>query len=214
MARAEILDKVKEFVRGQREQDYEKQEDNFATIANLWGAYKGLEFNEKDVVVMMALTKIASSDKRNENFDDCLINANAIANETTFSLSDILSGINESKNPLCLNLAGFTIGQAKHPKRQLSVCVNTQLEFELLRDSIYNVLDRKGRLTVYDVTRLLKWWGSNGSYIRYPNEPMKDLSAYGWKKEGTKLDCDIDAQGKYCIILPYPIKLDSNKEDI
>lgn len=188
MARAEILDKVKEFVRGQREQDYERQEDNFATIANLWGAYKGLEFN--------------------------LINANAIANETTFSLSDILSGINESKNPLCLNLAGFTIGQAKHPKRQLSVCVNTQLEFELLRDSIYNVLDRKGRLTVYDVTRLLKWWGSNGSYIRYPNEPMKDLSAYGWKKEGTKLDCDIDAQGKYCIILPYPIKLDSNKEDI
>lgn len=207
MTRAEILDKAKEFVRGQRE-----QEDNFATIANLWGAYKGLEFNEKDVVVMMALTKIASSDKRDENLDDCLINANAIANETTFSLSDILSGINKSKNPLCPNL-GVAIGQAKHPKRHLSVCVNTQLEFELLRDSIYNVLDRKGRLTVYDVTRLLKWWCSNGSYIRYPNEPMKDLSAYGWKREGTKLDCDIDAQGKYCIILPYPIELD-NKEDI
>lgn len=59
MTRAEILDRAKECVCGQREQDYGKPEDNFAIIADLWSAYKGTEFNAKDVAVMMSLMKIA-----------------------------------------------------------------------------------------------------------------------------------------------------------
>ena len=39
MSRAEILDKAKECVCGQREQDYGKPEDSFAMIAALWKPY-------------------------------------------------------------------------------------------------------------------------------------------------------------------------------
>ncbi len=72
MTRAEILDKAKECVCGQREQDYGKPEDNFAAIAVLWGAYKGTEFSAKDVAVMMALMKIARI-KTGASTDDCFV---------------------------------------------------------------------------------------------------------------------------------------------
>lgn len=72
MTRAEILDKAKECVCGQREQDYGKPEDNFATIAALWGAYKDTEFSARDVAVMMALMKIARI-KTGTATDDCFV---------------------------------------------------------------------------------------------------------------------------------------------
>lgn len=59
MTRAEILDKAKECVCGQRELDYGTPEDNFRTIANLWTAYKLVNFTPQDVAMMMALLKIA-----------------------------------------------------------------------------------------------------------------------------------------------------------
>ena len=60
MLRAEILDKAKECVCGQREQDYGSPENNFRTIANLWNAYLGdILVDEKDVSMMMALMKVA-----------------------------------------------------------------------------------------------------------------------------------------------------------
>ena len=59
MKRAEILDKAKECVCGQREQDYGSPEDNFAKIAKLWTAYKNVSFTPGDVAMMMALLKIA-----------------------------------------------------------------------------------------------------------------------------------------------------------
>lgn len=72
MTRAEILDKAKDCVCGQREQDYGKPEDNFATIAALWSAYKGTEFSAEDVAVMMALMKIARI-KTGTATDDCFV---------------------------------------------------------------------------------------------------------------------------------------------
>ena len=57
--RAEILDKAKFCVCGQREHDYGKPENNFGVIADLWSAYTGTEFTAKDVTMMMALLKIA-----------------------------------------------------------------------------------------------------------------------------------------------------------
>ena len=59
--RQEILDKAKECVCGQRQQDYGNPEDNFALIADLWTTYMNktdLFFTSKDVA-MMALLKVA-----------------------------------------------------------------------------------------------------------------------------------------------------------
>ena len=59
MKRADILDKAKDCVCGQREQDYGHPEDNFVRIANLWTSYKLVQFTPIDVAMMMALLKIA-----------------------------------------------------------------------------------------------------------------------------------------------------------
>ena len=59
MKRAEILDKAKQCVCGQREKEYGSPEDNFLTIAKLWSAYKNVDFSANDVAMMMALLKIA-----------------------------------------------------------------------------------------------------------------------------------------------------------
>lgn len=71
MNRPEILDNAKKCVCGQREQDYGKPEDNFATIGLLWGVYLRAahpklqkvfapnEVTPKDVAMMMALLKVA-----------------------------------------------------------------------------------------------------------------------------------------------------------
>lgn len=60
--RQEILDKAKDCVCGQRQQDYGNPEDNFALIADLWTTYinkDDLYFTSKDVAMMMALLKVA-----------------------------------------------------------------------------------------------------------------------------------------------------------
>lgn len=59
MTRAETLDTAKKCVCGQREADYGSPENNFKTIADLWSAYKKVEFTPVDVTMMMALLKIA-----------------------------------------------------------------------------------------------------------------------------------------------------------
>lgn len=56
--RTSILEKAKECVNGKREQDYGSPEDNFKIIADLWTAYKGVDFTSLDVAMMMALLKI------------------------------------------------------------------------------------------------------------------------------------------------------------
>ena len=60
--RQEILDKAKDCVCGQRQQDYGNPEDNFAMIARLWTDYyndEDVNFTSKDVAMMMALLKVA-----------------------------------------------------------------------------------------------------------------------------------------------------------
>lgn len=67
MTREKILEKAKECVCGQREQDYGSPEDNFGIIAKLWNVYLGLydqmdkpmPITSIDVSMMMALLKIA-----------------------------------------------------------------------------------------------------------------------------------------------------------
>lgn len=57
-SRADILQRAYDCVCGRREQDYGTPEDNFATIARLWSAYRGVEIDSVDVAMMMALLKI------------------------------------------------------------------------------------------------------------------------------------------------------------
>ena len=59
MTRAETLDKAKQCVCGQRENEYGSPEDNFQSIAALWSVYKNTDFTATDVAMMMALLKIA-----------------------------------------------------------------------------------------------------------------------------------------------------------
>lgn len=59
MTRPEILQKAEACVCGHREQEYGSPENNFQTIADLWRAYKGIDFTAVDVAMMMALLKIA-----------------------------------------------------------------------------------------------------------------------------------------------------------
>ncbi len=59
MTRAETLDRAKQCVCGQRENEYGSPEDNFRSIAALWSEYKNTDFTATDVVIMMALLKIA-----------------------------------------------------------------------------------------------------------------------------------------------------------
>ena len=68
MTREEILEAAKKIVCGDREADYGKPEDNFALIAEFWGAYlRAIRaqiddwemLNGEDVAAMMSLLKIA-----------------------------------------------------------------------------------------------------------------------------------------------------------
>lgn len=59
MKRAEILERAKACVCGDREQDYGSPEQNFQRIASLWTDYLGYEITAIDVASMLALLKIA-----------------------------------------------------------------------------------------------------------------------------------------------------------
>ena len=59
ITRSECLDIAKEIVCKDREGTYGKPENNFKLIADLWSAYKGVEFASHDVATMMILLKIA-----------------------------------------------------------------------------------------------------------------------------------------------------------
>ena len=59
MNREQILDQARECVTGQRAQDYGNVEDNFGTIASLWGAYLDKTISCEDVAALMVLLKIA-----------------------------------------------------------------------------------------------------------------------------------------------------------
>lgn len=57
--RGKVLDKARECVCGQREQDYGSPENNFGRIAALWTAYMAVEITPVDVAMMMAMLKAA-----------------------------------------------------------------------------------------------------------------------------------------------------------
>lgn len=73
MTRAEILDKAKACVVGDREQDYGSPESNFGRVAEFWTTYLGKEVTPTDVAAMLALLKIAriaSGHAKDDNWVD------------------------------------------------------------------------------------------------------------------------------------------------
>lgn len=57
--RADVLDTAKTYVLKDRNATHGDPEDNFGRIAELWSAYKRVQFNATDVAAMMALMKVA-----------------------------------------------------------------------------------------------------------------------------------------------------------
>lgn len=70
MERSKILERAKQCVTGDREQDYGSPEDNFKVIAGLWSLYAGCEIKSKDVAAMLALMKIARIKSGNAKADN------------------------------------------------------------------------------------------------------------------------------------------------
>lgn len=59
MTRSEYLEKSKQTICNDRQDQYGEPEDSFGVIGTLWKSYKGVDFSAHDVAIMMALLKIA-----------------------------------------------------------------------------------------------------------------------------------------------------------
>lgn len=71
--RREILDDAMHLTSNDRNKDYGDPADNFAAIANMWSAYKGIVFTAHDVAAMMVLVKVArlsTSPAKRDNWVD------------------------------------------------------------------------------------------------------------------------------------------------
>jgi hypothetical protein len=53
-----LLTEAHDLIHGQREKDYSPPRVNFARIAQVWSAYKGIEFTPEDVAAMMVGLKL------------------------------------------------------------------------------------------------------------------------------------------------------------
>lgn len=67
--REQLLDKAKQTIVGERQNQYGGPEDSFKTIASFWSTYLGREIKPDDVAVMMGLLKIARL-KETKNHSD------------------------------------------------------------------------------------------------------------------------------------------------
>ena len=75
MTRTEVLSKAKQCICVERESSYGNAADNFAVIAWLWSAYKGVPFDPVDVPIMMTLLKIgriSTGKNKDDNYVDAI----------------------------------------------------------------------------------------------------------------------------------------------
>ena len=73
MIRKECLDTASTITAADRQNDYGTPENNFQSIAELWSAYKRVDFTATDVAVLLALLKIArikTSPHKEDNWVD------------------------------------------------------------------------------------------------------------------------------------------------
>lgn len=218
MTRAEILDKAKECVCGQREQDYGKPEDNFATIAELWGTYKDAEFSAEDVAVMMALMKIARI-KTGTSTDDCFVDLAGYAACGGEIASADKKKANKHNDAIASRLYGLKSlnDAAKSRARWGGVCTGTPIrvtcdtfeEVSAIVAEVNQTIKSKGRITVQELRAIATLKCNilrerlHGCYI--PND-------FGWDSgifHKYAIECDGE---KHTLILPSPTSL-NKKED-
>lgn len=68
--RKTILDAAEKCVCHDRQDTHGKPEDSFGDIADLWAAYKGVEFDPFDVAMMMSLLKVARAKANPQHTDN------------------------------------------------------------------------------------------------------------------------------------------------
>lgn len=85
--REECLNKAKQCVCSDREEQYGSPEDSFKLIANLWGAYLGKQITQTDVAMMMCMLKIARV-KGNRFHEDSFVDIAGYA-ACAYELKDI-----------------------------------------------------------------------------------------------------------------------------
>lgn len=68
--RKTILDAAATCVCKERNDQYGEPEDCFQDIANLWAAYKGVDFDPFDVAMMMSLLKVARAKANPQHTDN------------------------------------------------------------------------------------------------------------------------------------------------
>ena len=68
--RKTILDAAEKCVCKERNDQYGEPEDCFRDIANLWAAYKGVDFDPFDVAMMMSLLKVARAKANPQHTDN------------------------------------------------------------------------------------------------------------------------------------------------
>lgn len=215
MTRAEILDKAKECVCGQREQDYGKPEDNFATIAALWGAYKDTEFSAEDVSVMMALMKIARI-KTGTSTDDCFVDLAGYAacggeiasvnKKEADDRDDGVGSISEALASLGKFLKREEKWRAAGDKREFRVLFKSHEDFYNAGIRLLTFLHDNGRISIGMLREIVLC--TCGKYVGTPI----DCYDLGWDSS-VDIRFTGDGGGNYILILPYPTS-SYNKEDI
>ena len=172
MTRAEILDKAKECVCGQRELDYGTPEDNFRTIANLWTAYKLVNFTPQDVAMMMALLKIARI-KSGTGTDDSFVDlaGYAACGGEIASNEKRYSGNPPSEKPekIVDNMIDFTFPDRIDADKFIAAMLDILERYKYLyvRD-VYDLASRDIPLDLADYAKELGWKSLHG--IRVYND--------------------------------------------
>lgn len=77
--RGKCLDKAKEVINGERQDTYGNPEDSFRVIAGYWGTYLSVNITSEDVMIMMALLKIARMSGQKYSHDNYVDAAGYIA---------------------------------------------------------------------------------------------------------------------------------------
>lgn len=214
MTRADILDKAKECVCGQREQDYGKPEDNFATIAAFWSAYKDTEFSAEDVAVMMALMKIARI-KTGTSTDDCFVDLAGYAAcggeiASAFSPADVGVSVFDAAKALSRFLKRDEKWKAASDKNEIRASFSTPDELSAVAFGLSGVLSAKGRITVHELGEIMANKCTDVWFVSYADEAIdKDL---GWGAD-VNIRYTRDGGGRYILVLPYPTNLNNKEEN-
>lgn len=89
--REEVLMKANGCVNGAREKEYGTPDKSFTNVANLWTAYKEVEFTPTDVAIMLALLKVGRIKGDKASLDSFVDAAGYFACAAEVTLAEVTS---------------------------------------------------------------------------------------------------------------------------